>query len=288
MGKIRVSTLGSEEEKEYREKQKTKREEKKKREGAAKVHLSGMKGGQRVKSVGAESTEEIEKLARLAQEVEKVEKEGIKPEEKKPRKAKIRVRGKKYQQAQLKLDHHKIYPINEAIALLRTINYANFDASVELHLNVLEKGLRGSVKLPYGSGKEVRIVIADQNNIEHILGKVEAGKIDFDILVAHPSVMPKLAKIAKFLGPKGLMPNPKNGTISSEPEKVAEKLKGGTINWKTESEFPIIHQNIGKMSFKDAQLEENYQALIKSIGEIKIKSITLKSTMSPGIRIKIH
>lgn len=286
MGKIRVSTLGSQEEKEYREKQKVKREEKKKRTGATKVHISGMKGGQRVKSVGAESDEEIDKLVKLAETVEQGT-QGIKPEEKKSRKKKIKVRGKKYQEAQLKLDHKKIYPIKEALEMLRKVNFAKFDASVEIHLNVIEKGIRGTAKLPHGTGKEVKIFIADQNSIDKLLADIESGKVNFSVLIAHPSIMSALAKVAKFLGPRGLMPNPKNGTISTEPEKVAEKLKGGTINWKTEADFPIIHQLIGKMSFKDKQLEENFHALIISIGEIKIKSITLKSTMSPGIRVQI-
>ncbi len=114
---------------------------------------------------------------------------------------------------------------------------------------------------------------------------MEKGKIDFDALVAHPQVM---AKVARFLGPKGLMPNPKNGTISPTPEKVAEKLTGGEIAWKTEADFPIIHQVIGKLSFKDKQLEENFQAFTKSVGETKIKNITLKSTMSPGIKVKFN
>ena len=288
MGKIRVATLGSEKEEKLREKQKVKREEKKKRSGAEKVHLSGMKGGQRVKSIGADE-EEIEKLAKLTQQVEKDQAEGIKVTEKKdkPKKAKKRVRSKRYKEAQMKIDHEKPYPINDALPLLRQISLASFDSTVELHINTIEKGLRGSTSLPHGTGKKVRVAIADSETIESILEKVSKGKIDFDALVAHPSVMGKLATVAKYLGPKGLMPNPKTGTISTEPEKVAKKLEAGSINWKTESDFPIIHQVIGKLSFKDKQLEENFQALIKSIGDTKIKNITLKSTMSPGIKVQV-
>jgi large subunit ribosomal protein L1 len=95
-----------------------------------------------------------------------------------------------------------------------------------------------------------------------------------------------LAKVARHLGPKGLMPNPKNSTISTEPEKVAKKFMGGEINWKTEAEFPLIHHRMGKMSFKDKQLEENYKAFIKSVNPLKIKIVTIKSTMSPGIKVK--
>ena len=156
-----------------------------------------------------------------------------------------------------------------------------------MSFTLIEKGLRGNVSLPHGTGKKIRVAIADSDTIEKIVSEVEKGKIGFDALVAHPSVMPKLARIAKFLGPKGLMPNPKNGTISPTPEKVAKKLETGEINWKTESDFPIIHLVIGKLSFKDNQLAENYSALVKSIGPTKIKNVTLKSTMSPGIKVTI-
>ena len=291
MGKIRVSTLGSEEEKETREKRKVQREEKKKRAGAAgeKVHIAGLKGGQRVKSVGT-SEEEIDKMVALAREVEKDQTEGIKPEaeEGKSKKKKVKVRSKKYQAAVMKLDHQKVYALPEAITLLREVSYSRFPGSIELHINTLEKGLRGTAKLPHGTGKEIKVAIADSSTVDKLVSEIASGKINFDALIAHPSAVPKLAKVAKFLGPRGLMPNPKAGTISSEPEKAAEKLKKGEIAWKTESEFPIIHQVIGKMTFKDNQIEENLQAFIKSVGTNKITSITLKSTMSPGIKVVLQ
>lgn len=292
MGKIRVSTLGDRQEKELRDKRKVQREEKKKRVHAEKVHISGMKGGERVKSVGAQSEEELNKMAKLTEEVEKDQSEGIHidaegKEEKKAKKARKRVRSKKYQEAVMHIEPHKTYPISEALQLLRKVSLTKFDSSVELHINVSEKGLRGSVSLPHGTGKQVRVAVADTESVDAIIEAVEAGKIEFDALVAVPAVMGKLAKIARFLGPKGLMPNPKNGTISPTPQKVAEKLKKGEINWKTEPDFPLIHLVIGKLSFKDAQLEENFKALIKSIGDTKTKAITIKSSMSPGIKVQI-
>lgn len=290
MGKIKVATLGSEQEEELREARRVRREEKKKREEAHKIHISGMKGGQRVKAVGAESEEELNRLAKLAEEVEKDQAQGLKVEDKKeekPKKKKIRVRGKRYKEVLMKIDHNKLYPIDDAIPLLRQISLTRFDGSVELHINTLEKGLRGTTTLPHGTGKKIRVMIAQADNIEKLIEDIEKSKIEFDALVAHPSVMGKLAKVARFLGPKGLMPNPKAGTISATPEKVAKKLEAGEIAWKTESDFPIIHQVIGKLSFKDEQLEENFKALVKSISDEKIKSITLKSTMSPGIKVKI-
>jgi large subunit ribosomal protein L1 len=286
MGKIKVAALGSEDEQKLREEKKVKREEKKKREEAGKIHIPGMKGGERVKSVGAQSEEEVNKLVKLAQDTDKDQTEGIDGKKVSKKKIRVKVRSQKYKQAVIKLEHKKEYPINEALPILRDVSYAKFDASVELHINTNDKGLRGNVMLPHGTGKQVRVAIAASDTIDKIVEAVENGKIDFDALVAHPSVMAKLAKVAKVLGPKGLMPNPKAGTISTTPEKVAEKLSKGEIAWKTESDFPIIHQVIGKMSFKDKQLEENFKAFVKSIGDTKIKNITLKSSMSPGIKVK--
>lgn len=296
MGKIRVSALGSEEEEKLHDKKRIRREEKKKRGEAKKVHIAGMKGGERIKSASAMSEEEEKKMARLTEEVEKDQAEGLVPrgatgikveeKEKPKKKTRVRSRSKRYKEVILKVDHNKLYPITEAIPLLRQISLAKFDGSVELHINTNEKGLRGSAKLPHGTGKKIRVMIATSDNIDQLVNQVEKGKIDFDALVAHPQVMGKLARVAKYLGPKGLMPNPKAGTISPTPEKVAEKLKAGEVNWKTEQEFPIIHQMIGKLSFKDEQLAENFKAFVKSVGEEKIKSVTLKSTMSPGIKIQ--
>lgn len=287
MGKIKITTIGSEDEQKIKEERRVKREEKKKRVHAEKVHISGMKGGQRVKAVGADEAE-IEKLAKLSEEVDKDQTEGLQVErkEEKKKKVKVRVRSQRYKEAIMKIDHNKQYPVNEALALLREVSLSRFDGSVELHINTIEKGLRGNVSLPYGTGKKIRIAIADTSTIDKLLGEIEKGKINFDALIAHPQIMGKLARVAKFLGPRGLMPNPKNGTISTEPEKIAKKLEMGEISWKTESDFPIIHQIIGKLSFKDKQLEDNYKVLLKSITTDKIKSITLKSTMSPGIKVQ--
>lgn len=305
MGKIKIATLGGKEEQAFKEKREVQREEKKKRKEALlkpdsakatsgrekKVHISGMKGGERVKSVGA-TEDELDKMVALAREVEKDQTEGIKieageEEKKAKKKKKAKKRGKQYQGALLKLDHQKLYKFSDALPLLRDASFAKFDSSVEVHINTLEKGMRGSVTLPHGSGKIIRIAIADEKTVDKIVEEVSTGKINFDALIAHPTVVGKLAKVAKFLGPKGLMPNPKAGTISPTPEKVAQNLQKGEVNWKTESEFPIIHQLLGKLSFKDKQLEENFNALVKSIGDTKIKNITLKSTMSPGIKIQL-
>lgn len=301
MGKIRVAALGSEVEQELKEKQRVRRQEKKKREVTEKVHISGMKGGERIKSVGA-GEEDVDKMVKLAKQMESQEQPGRQTAtsasapmdigataDKAGKKEKFRKSGraKKYQELRLKVDPTKQYAAADALVLLREVSFAKFDSTVELHINTLEKGQRGTVQLPHGTGKEVRVAIAEPATIDKLIENVEKGIIEFDALVAHPSVMPLLAKVAKFLGPKGLMPNPKNGTISPTPDKVADKLKGGEVNWKTESEFPIIHQIVGKLSFKDKQLEENISVFIASVGATKIKNVTLKSTMSPGIKLQI-
>ncbi len=115
--------------------------------------------------------------------------------------------------------------------------------------------------------------------------KVETGKIDFDILIAAPDAMPKLARVARFLGPRGLMPNPKNGTVTPKPQEVAKKFEAGQINFKTEAKSPILHLSVGKVSFGNKKLADNIQAALTAVQPKNIKNITLKSTMSPGIKI---
>ncbi len=191
--------------------------------------------------------------------------------------------GKKIIAAQGKVDKSKTYSLKDALELVKKTSVSKFDGSVEIHMNVSDKGLRGNVTLPHGTGKQVRIKIADDSLIQQI---AETGKIDFDLLVAEPAMMPKLAKVAKILGPKGLMPNPKTNTISPNPAELVKTLSG-SISWKTQNDLPIIHTIIGKVSFDDKKLEENYQALVKSIGKEKIKSAFTKATMGPSIKLAI-
>jgi len=175
------------------------------------------------------------------------------------------------------------YPLDKAVTLLTKFKTGKFDESVELHINVKEQGTSGTLTLPHGSGKTLRIKIAD----DAVLAAIEAGKIDFDILVASPDMMPKLAKVARVLGPRGLMPNPKNGTVTPKPEEAVKKLSGGELRFKTEAKAPIIHILIGKVSFGDKKILENAQSAISAVGLSKIKSAVLTSTMSPGIKLQI-
>ena len=128
---------------------------------------------------------------------------------------------------------------------------------------------------------------ADQAEIDALLKKIDGGTIDFDILIATPDAMPKLARAAKVLGPRGLMPNPKNGTVTPNPEEVAKKYEGGQINFKTEAKFPLLHVAIGKVSFGDAKIKDNAKTVLSAIDKKQIKNATLKSTMSPAIRLDL-
>ncbi len=273
MGKIRISKLGSADEQAEKEKAKVRREEKKKRL----THIAGMKGGEKLVDMSTTAAE-IPPLPPTETPVEKEEPSKKEKETKGPRE-----RTKNYLQAKKLIDKEKFYPLGEAIDLVKKASLSHFDGSFETHINTLEKGLRGQVNLPHGTGRQVRVAVAD----DALLTKISTGKIDFDILVAPPAMMPKLAKVAKILGPKGLMPNPKAGTISDKPEELAKKLSTGQTQFKTETEAPIIHFVIGKVSFPTKDLEENFQALTAAIGSAKIKSAFLKSTMSPSVRVKI-
>lgn len=192
--------------------------------------------------------------------------------------------GKNHKKAKKQIDKTKQYSLSEAVDLLKKIAYAKFEESVEIHMNVVKQGLKGEVELPHSTGKTVKVAIVN----DEVLTQIENNEIDFDILISHPRFMPKLAKYAKILGPRGLMPNPKAGTISPEPEKVAEKFQKGTLRWKTEPKFPLIHQLVAKLNSDSKEIVENSEALIKSVGKNNIEKIFIKSTMSPGLQIDIE
>lgn len=286
MGKIRVASLGDEsEEKEQKRRAEARRQTKESKK--AKVEGMGLHGGQRVAVV--EGTDIRPEFKKLIEDVEA----GISPEEsakKQTKKAKkVRVRSKQYTQKASLVDKTKLYSVADAIGLVKQTSMTKFDGTVELHINLNpqslgdKKDFRGSVTLPHGTGKEVKVAIAD----EKIIAQVEAGTIDFDILVAHPSLMGKLAKVARILGPKGLMPNPKNGTVSPDPEKRAKELATGQVNFKTEPDNPIIHMAVGKVSFEDKKLAENVSAVMAAVGTSRISRATLTATMGPGIKLAL-
>ena len=271
MGKIRLKVIGDEQAEEQEKKKSAEKREQKKMAKAP-----GLKGGEKVVSVGP--TEE--ELAAIETPTEEV-KEGKKT--KKEKFLKKKVLGKRYVENSALVSKERKYKLSDALDTLKKFKKSAFDETVELHLNVKEKGISGQIALPHGTGKQLRVKIAD----DAILAEVEKGKIDFDILVATPAMMPKLAKVARVLGPKGLMPNPKAGTVTDKPEEAVKKLSAGQVNFKTESVAPIIHLSVGKVSFEDKKLEDNIKMAVKTIGREKIDAITLKSTMSPAIHLDV-
>lgn len=285
MGKIRVAKLGDEtQEKELKRRAQARRQTKAAKK--EKVEGVGLKGGER--TVVMEGTDIKPEYKKLVEEVE----EGDKRQEtsdKKKKKAKQKVRSKRYVEKASLVDKTKLYPLADAISLVKQTSLTKFDGTVELHINLNpatlgeKKDYRGSVNLPHGTGKEVRVAIADDT----LLADVEAGKINFDILVAHPSMMSKLAKVARTLGPKGLMPNPKNGTVTADPTKRARELSHGQVNFKTEPDQPIIHLTVGKVSFEDKKLADNITAVLDAVGRGKMVKATLASTMGPGIKLAL-
>lgn len=179
------------------------------------------------------------------------------------------------------------YSIAEGIAQARANNLAKFDASLDLHIRLTpaKKGddlVRGLVNLPHGTGKDRKVAIITDELIE----KIEKGWLDFDVAVATPAMMPKLSKLAKILGPRGLMPNPKAGTVTDEPEKVAAELKSGRVEYKADSSSNI-HQSIGRLSFADSQLIANIETFIAALPTSKIQAVHLAPTMGRAVKLQV-
>ncbi len=270
MGKIRVKVIGDEE-----QEQKQKKDARKKKEAKKAAEDKAVKGQEPV-------IEAVENTATPSQDTKAV-KEKIKESKKTVKKTATtaRQRSKRYQTTRVLVDKNKKYSLSQALELLPKLKLSTFDETVELHINTTETGFSGTVSLPHGSGKPTKVAIASDS----VIAKIEKGVIDFDVLIAPPSMMPKLAKVARVLGPKGLMPNPKNGTISDKPEDVAKKFEGGQMRFKTESKAPVIHMSVGKLSFGDRKLSENILTAVKAVQTSRIKKAVLKSTMSPGIKL---
>lgn len=247
-----------------------KRAAKSKAEAASgKVHLTGLKGGQRIKMVEAPS------LVETTEGAEKTLNSEANPKKEK-------VRSKKYLESKTRVDKTKFYSLNEAIKLTKDSSYSRFDGSVELHLVVKKTGLSFNVTLPYSSGKQKKIEVADDTTVK----KLADNKIDFDILLATVDMMPKLIPFAKILGPKGLMPNPKNGTLIKNKSE-AKNFSADVLTLKTEKDASIIHTVVGKVSQKDEQLVQNTQAILDGVGKGQLLKAFIKATMGPSIKIAI-
>lgn len=191
-------------------------------------------------------------------------------------------RGKRYVTARSVIDKSKSYSPAEAVELVKRASYANFDGSLVADLLVKEPGELSKLTFPHATGKTVKVAIAS----DELLKQIEQGQIEFDVLLTTPAFIPKLAKHAKILGPKGLMPNPKNGTITQNPEKVKAELEKGSLTIKTERKAPLAHVVIGNSKMSSQELTTNLESLLSTL-KFKLVRVHLSSTMSPSVRVKI-
>jgi len=194
-----------------------------------------------------------------------------------------KVRGKKYQKAKKLIDVTKYYPVAEAVKLVKQTSFSKFEGKVEAHVTVADIGNIGEINFPHLESTSKKVVILNDT----ILAEIKDGQINFDILIATPATMPKLLPLARVLGPKGLMPNPKNGTLTDKPEESVKKLSAAKTVVKTEKKAPIVHIIIGKVSQPEAELEANVTELIKVIKANKIKKLALCATMGPCVKVEV-
>lgn len=194
-----------------------------------------------------------------------------------------KARGKKYASARSQIDKTKSYSLEEGIELLKKVAYTKFDESVEVHVNLKEITNSVDVTYPHSTGKTIRVAILNDD----ILADLDKGVITFDVLLATPAQMGKITKFARLLGPKGLMPNPKNGTLTGDPTKRKAELEGGKLSVKGEKKAPLLHTTVGKLSLSTSDLADNIRALIAAFGMGKVLKVTLCASMSPGIRVTV-
>lgn len=211
-----------------------------------------------------------------------------------------------------KVDASKLYTMEEAMALVKEVNTTKFDASVDVHVRLgvdprkADQALRGTVSLPHGTGKTKRVAVfctpdkeaeakaagADYVGLDDLIQKVQGGWTDVDVVIAMPQVMAQVGKIGRILGPRGLMPNPKTGTVTQEIGAAVGEVKAGKISFRVDK-FGIVHASIGRVSFSPAQLSDNANELLSTLAKMKpssakgtyMKTVTVASTMSPGIKL---
>ncbi|MFC1711564.1 hypothetical protein ACFLZ1_03190 [Patescibacteria group bacterium] len=274
MGKKKITTIDLSE-------KKAKKGDKALKTGKNKSKLSDM-GAMALKEAEEQEKKQKKQEKELKKAVKKEVEEKDKDKDKKAAKKKTKKRSQRYKLLKLKVDRNKFYPLNEAIELLLGLANAKIDETVEIHLNCKEK-LTGSVSLPHGTGKTQKVAVLD----EVLITQISKGKINFDILLASPKMMPKIGKLAKILGPKGLMPNPKNGTITDNPDEFKKNLEKGEIRYKTENKTPLLHLSLGKISFGKEKIIENLNAVITAVLPKNIKKVTISATHSPGIKLDL-
>jgi large subunit ribosomal protein L1 len=219
---------------------------------------------------------------------------------------------KKRAAVQSKVDSDKLYILSEAMSLVKQVNTTKFDASVDIHIRLgvdprkADQAIRGTVSLPHGTGKTKRVLVictpdkadeakaagADYVGLDDMIQKIQEGWTDVDVIVATPNVMVQLGKVGKILGPRGLMPNPKSGTVTMDVKAAVEDVKKGKIAFRVDK-FGIIHASIGRVSFSAEKLTENALELLNTIQKMKpssakgtyMRTLAIASTMSPGIKV---
>lgn len=220
--------------------------------------------------------------------------------------------GKKYKEAIAKVDNTKSYDLNEACKLVKDTSFTKFDASVELHVRLgvdprqANQMVRGVATLPHGTGKEVRVLVlttpdkeeaakeagADHVGLDEYIAKIQGGWTDVDVVICSPDVMSKVGRLGRILGPRGLMPNPKSGTVTPNVAAAVKEVKAGKIDFRVDK-AGIIHVSIGKVSFSSEQLADNVAELLQTLHKMKpsaakgiyFRSIYLAATMGPGVKL---
>lgn len=241
-------------------------------------------------------------LEEVAEKEAKEERKASKTEESKPKvtvkpgRSRLERRGKGFRKSAEQIESGKSYTLKEAIELAKKTSHVKFDATVEMHLRLgvdprqADQNIRDNLVLPAGTGKEVKVIVLS----DELFSDLDKGKIDFDVLIATPEQMPKLAKYARVLGPRGLMPNPKSGTVTTDTKKAVEEAKAGRVEYRVDS-TGIVHLGIGKASFTSEQLSQNAEAVIASVKANKpaslkgnyFKSVYLTTSMGPSISLDL-
>lgn len=262
------------------------------------------KAGKRSAKAVKEAEEKQAKEERKAHAAEEGEDKPKQPA--KPARSRLERQGKKFQEAAKLIEKEKTYTVAEAVELAIKTSPTKFDATVEVHVNLnvdprhADQNIRDNLVLPAGTGKKVRVAVfaddkidgADISGVEELIKQLDKGVMDFDILIATPANMPKLGKYARALGPRGLMPNPKSGTVTNDLGKAVNEAKAGRVEYRVDS-TGIVHLGIGKVSFGKDKLEENLRAVFASIKNNKpssvkgtyVKTIHVTTTMGPSITV---
>lgn len=270
----------------------------------AKTAKAGKRSAKALKEAEELQAKEERKIAKVENDAEDKPKQTAKPT-----RSRLERQGKKFRDAAKLVDKTKAYTLKEAVALAQKTNPAKFDASVEVHVNLsvdprhADQNIRDNFVLPAGTGKNVRVAVFDDENVadadiqgvETITKALEKGELNFDILIATPAQMPKLGKYARTLGPRGLMPNPKSGTVTTDVAKAVKEAKAGRVEYRVDS-TGIVHLGVGKVSFKTDDLVKNIQAVFASIKAAKpasvkgtyVKAIYLSTSMGPSVNVAVN